>query len=184
MSWNGIKTWTNEPLINTDLNTYVSDNLDALKNPPSKISNLNESSNYTLVAGGATAFANVDSTDTEGKLRLTIDTTGGAIFVTGMFTVNNNTTAIATQFTLSVDGTIHPAAGDDGIFSHRPNVGANTQLLVSFNYWLHGYSAGTHIIRLMWKVSGASTATLYAGAGTSLFDVHPQFAVMELGNFS
>lgn len=126
------KTWTNEPLVANDLNTYVSDNLRALKNPPSKIYNINESSNYTLVAVGATAFANVDTGDTEGKFRLTIDTKGGAIFVTGMLTVSNNTANIATQFTLSVDGTIYALAGDDGICSYRPNVGANTQIPISF----------------------------------------------------
>lgn len=183
MTYNGVKTWTNEPLTAADMNTYLSDNIDALKNPPSKIYNANESANYTTTS---TTFTNVDATDTEGKFRLTITTTGGAILVTAMLTITNNTTNATVHFALSVDGTVYAPTGaiEDGICASKPNVGANTNMVVPIVYWIYGQSAGSHIIRLMWKITTASTATLFAGAGTAGADVHPQFAVMELGNFS
>jgi hypothetical protein len=68
-------------------------------------------------------------------------------------------------------------AGDDGILVHsladnnQPNhIGFDrtTQLL-----------PGTHDFTLYWKTNINSTTTLYAGAGTSGFDVHPQFYARE-----
>jgi hypothetical protein len=176
MTWTEPKTWTNEPLIASDMNTHIRDNLEALKDPPSNSYVLNESANFTT---SSATFTNVDPLDTDGKLRLEITTSDVDVMVSFNGVVNNNTNPGSVYFTLSVDGTIISDGGDDGIIGLNTNSGT-LRIPVSFTRLITGLSAGPHIFRLMWKVTTATTGTLYAGAGTANADFHPQFWAREV----
>lgn len=177
MAYTEPKVWTNEPLVSTDMNTYVSDNLTALKEPPSAHYELDEGSNFQTTS---TSFTNVDGTDTDGLLRHTITTTGGDIMVwfNGMVAINTDTTGVFLNVSLdNVDVTTN-----DGITGfYRFTSGVNgSRFPISFFYMITGVSAGSHTLRLRWKVVGSATATLYAGAGTTGGDIHSQFGVREM----
>lgn len=162
MTWTQPKTWASEPLTSGDLNTHLRDNLEALKEPPSANYILNESSDYTTTS---TSFVDVDAT----KLALTITTNGGDVMVHFHAMVANSSQH--TFWDIDVDGT--RIGTNDGIVR-----GAGTSI-VCFTRLITGLAAGSHTFKLQWKVN-AGTATLYAGAGTSNGDLHPQFWVREV----
>jgi hypothetical protein len=164
MAWTQPKTWASEPLTSSDLNTHLRDNLEILKDPPSDDNILNQGSDYTTTS---TAFVNIDGTN----LSLTITTQGGAVMVHFHGVVGNGTGTVFLDFT--IDSVRH--GGDDGII----RTVSNNQQGISFTRLITGLAAGSHTFTLQWKVN-ANTGTLYAGAGTSLFDVHPQFWVREV----
>lgn len=167
MAYTTPKTWTNEPLVASDLNTHLRDNMEALKDPPSANYELNESSDYSTTSA---SFVDVDGTN----LSLAVTTTGGDLMVHFHGSINN-AGGFATLLDLDIDGS--PVAGDDGIITVK---GASTDIIAAcFTRLITGLSAGAHTIKLQWKVLG-STSTLYAGAGTSNKDVHPQFWVREV----
>jgi hypothetical protein len=131
---------------------------------------LNESSNYTTTS---TSFADIDAV----KLALSITSNGGDVLVQfhGTFTINAASTF---WLELMVDGVAH--AGDDGIGGFSvPATGAG--VTASFTRLIKGLSAGSHTFKLRWKTL-SNTLTLYAGAGTASWDVHPQFWVKEIFN--
>jgi hypothetical protein len=52
---------------------------------------------------------------------------------------------------------------------------------LQFTRLVTGLAAGVHTFNLQWAVEDAvNTITLYAGAGTASYDLHPQFWVREL----
>ncbi|RMF81298.1 MAG: hypothetical protein D6737_05470 [Chloroflexi bacterium] len=176
--WSPPRTWVTGELVTADiLNTHIRDNLDFLKDPPTALATLDEIANYTTTS---TTFVDVDNT--EGKFKHTKQVFGGdvlAIFV-GNVKIGNSNQYI--HFNISVDGVDHFA--DDGLLAVHPGSvtsGENIRWPVCIVARLTGVAAGTRIFRLRWKVS-ANTATLYAGAGTSNVDIHPQFWIMEVGN--
>lgn len=76
MAWTTPKTWAAEPLTSSDLNTYVRDNQNHLKN---RLDNnaehtANEGSDYTTTS---TSFVDVDATN----FSHTITTNGGAVLI-------------------------------------------------------------------------------------------------------
>jgi hypothetical protein len=165
MAWTTPKTWNTGDLVTaTDLNTHLRDNLDALKGPPTGSYVLNQGSDYTTTS---TSFVDLDATN----LSLTITTTGGDVLVvfagTGLTAGGN-----AVYLDITLDGT--RVGGNDGIVDIY-----NGYFPIPLVYLLRSVSAGSHTIKLQWKVSGG-TGTLFAGAGTSAFDLHPQFWVREV----
>ena len=168
MAWTTPRTWVTDELVTASImNTHVRDNLDALKSPPSASYVLNQGSDYTTTS---TSFVNVDGTN----LSLGITTSGGAVMVGFHGTVDADDSAAKIHFEVEVDGARN--AGDDGIvFVENHLYGAP----VSFVRLITGLSAAAHTFKLQWKTS-AGTATLFAGAGTSGKDVHPQFWVREV----
>jgi len=170
MAYTTPKTWvTGEALTATDMNTYIGDNLAALKNPPTDLYDVDESADYTTTS---TSFVDIDATD----LALTITTTGGDVIACFVGT-SLLSTAGGLYFNVDVDGVA--AAGEDGITMWQL-VTANQRHSVGFAFLIQGLSAASHTFKLQWKVNGAVTGTLYAGAGTSNYDLHPQFWVREL----
>lgn len=166
------KTWTNEPLVYSDLNTHLRDNMEALKDPPSANYELNESSNYSTTS---TSFVDIDAT--AGKLSLTITTNGGDVLV-GFHGALAHSVPDNIYFDIDVDGTRH--AGDDGILGLAPYATfAGGRASVSFVRLITGLAAGSHTFKLQWKTK-TGTGTLLAGAGTSNGDTHPQFWVREV----
>lgn len=165
MAWTTPKTWVNnEPLTASDLNTHLRDNLNALKAPPAAQYTLDESSNYTTTGS---SFVNIDGT----KLSLTIVTSGGDVLIG--FTGSVNPGGFITYFDVEMDGT--RIGGNDGILA----VASSNVTPIPLVYLKTGVSAGSHMFKLQWKTSGGTT-TLYAGAGTASYDLHPQFWVREV----
>lgn len=162
--WTTPKTWTNEALTSSDMNTHLRDNLLALKSPPTDSYICNEVSDYATVQ---TTFVDVDAAN----LALTITTTGGDVLISfhGHIYANGGICSLD----VDVDGT--RIGTNDGI----TNVYTAYHQAVSFTRLLTGLAAGTHTFTLQWKTS-AGTATLYAGAGTANHDHHPQFWVREI----
>lgn len=148
-------------------NTYIRDNQRALKDPPSANHEVNEASNYTT---SSDTWADIDTTD----LTLSITTTGGAVMIgfVGSFIGGGNTGVVD----VAVDSTriVNQATG--GMLFIVTDAGAK---VYSFVHIIEGLSAGVHTFALQWRrLSG--TITLYAGAATANYDVHPQFWAREL----
>jgi len=163
-TWRTPITWTVGQLVTaTNLNEQLRDNLEFLKTPPTALYNVNQASDYTTTS---TTFVDVDATN----LLLTIATAGGDVLIVFMG-YGGGTSRL--YFDIAIDGV--RMAGDDGFLSAVNAV--NTPItLVALK---QGLSAGSHTFKLQWKVN-SGTGTLYAGAGTSGFDVHPQFFVREV----
>jgi hypothetical protein len=149
----------------------------ALKSPPAFLVAVNDSANYTT---SSVTFVDIDSAG-DPDLSEDIATTGGNLLVhfEGGFTHSNTAGRIYLDFT--VNGTRH--YGDDGgpmldLSAITNSDGAVFQL--SLTARVTGIVADTYTIAMQWKTTGA-TATLYAGAGTSNYDVHPQFWAIEIG---
>ena len=170
MAYTTPTTQTTGTLIDaTTWNRDIVDNIIALKSPPSANYDVDEASNYTVSAGGA--FVDVDGTN----LSLTITTTGGDVMIHfhGTFRLN---AAGSMMLNVTQDGSV--IAADDG-FIHFTTFASTDRMPISFTRLVTGVSAGSHTFNLRWK-SVTATATLYAGAGTSNEDTHPQFWVREV----
>lgn len=167
MAWTTPRTWvTNEVVTAAIMNQYIRDNQVSLKDPPFAQYVLNEGADYTTTS---TSFVNVDATD----LALSITTAGGVVEIHFHGIVTNSSTAF-NNFDVEIDGS--PYAGDDGITSGVVSAGVKEQ--ISFTVRKSGLSAGSHTFKLQWKTN-TGTATLYAGAGTSGYDQHGEFWVVE-----
>lgn len=168
MAWIAPTTRTTGELITASIwNTDITDNLDALKDPPSENYEANEAADYST---SSTTFVNVDATN----LALTITTTGGDVLV-GFHGALQITSTYILYFDLDVDGSRE--GGDDGITCIEQAIDAKN---VAFVRLITGLSAGSHTIKLQWKTSnGGAVAKLWAGAGTASYDLHPQFWLRE-----
>lgn len=166
--WTTPKTWAVDELVTASaLNTHLRDNLNALKTPPSAHYECNEASDYTT---SGTSFADVDATN----LALTITTNGGDVLVHFHGLVSNTVGRVFLDVYES-DGAAR-IAGDDGMIRSGLNGEAET---LTFTRLITGLSAGEHTFKLQWKVN-TGTGTLYAGAGSTNADVHPQFWAREM----
>ena len=171
MAWTTPKTWSSEPLTSNDLNTYIRDNQNEIK---SRLDNQasyqpDELTDYTTTSA---SFVAVDTSN----LALSATTTGGQVlcWFSGVATHSGSSNRV--YFDVEVDGTRFGL--DDGIICIRPS-GANAPECASFLILITGLSNGSHTFKLMWKTN-TPTATLWAGAGTTNFDLHPQFGVKEV----
>jgi hypothetical protein len=166
--WTAPRTWATGELVTAAiLNAHVRDNLEFLKSPPTTSFIADQSSDYTTTS---TSFANVNATD----LALNITTSGGDVLLvfSGSVLVSSNTVF----FDVDMDGI--RIGGDDGLIAATTG-GASNRIAVTLVRLVRNVVAGSHTFKLQWKVGGGS-ATLYAGAGTSQGDLHPQFFVREV----
>ena len=168
-TWTAPKTWaTGELVTATDMNTYLRDELEFLKDPPTATYVLNEGSDYSTTS---TSFVDVDGTN----LSLALTTAGGDVMI-GFFGLFRSSSTFQVHLDVAVDGARW--GGDDGIVAMR--VSSNVpDREAGFVVLMQGLSAGAHTFDLQWKVSGG-TMTLYAGAGTANADVHAQFWAREV----
>jgi hypothetical protein len=170
--WTAPRTWAVGELVTAALlNTHLRDNLEALKVPPTALHNVNQGSDYQTTS---TSFVNVDATN----LALTIVTGGGDVLIGFYGFVNVAAGAKFAYFDVEIDGV--RMAGDDGLVAANSQQSANQAFCVSFVTLKQGLAAGTHTFKLQWKATSAATLTLYAGAGTTALDLHPQFWVREV----
>ena len=172
MAYTTPKTWTNEPLLASDLNTHLRDNMDAIKDPPFDEAYINEATDYTTAS---TSLVDVDAT--EGKFQHTITTNGGDIMVWFCVSMEQSSTN-QVYFEIDVDGS--PLGGDDGLYTVKNHTaGARAGIWATWLGFVTGLSAGSHVFKLQWATN-TGTATLYAGAATAGRDVHPNFGVREV----
>lgn len=170
MAYTTVPTFTDTSATAANGNTYIRDNQRALKDPPSQNYESNEGTDYskTLVA-----WVNVDT-----DFNFSITTTGGDVLLgfTGVAIVSGGGLDKRGYFDVSVDGTRIINQTHGGLATI-----VNTRALVQFTRLVTGLSAGAHTFNLQWALEdGANTITLYAGAGTASYDIHPQFWVREL----
>jgi hypothetical protein len=172
-AWTTPATWAVDQLVTADdLNTHLRDNLNALKTPPSAHYECDEGSDYTLTSAGA--WYNVDASN----LAFTLTTSGGDVFVHFFGTLSHSNNSTAVYLDVDVDGS--RVGGDDGLVLSQGAYDANRAYAISFTCLITGLSADEHTFTLQWKRLGAATITLFAGAGTSGKDVHPQFWAREM----
>ena len=170
-TWVTPRTWSAGELVTASImNAHVRDNLNALKLPAGSYNTINEGADYTT---NSTSFGDIDSTD----MAFTITTGGGDVLI--FFTASVLATA---SLTVSFD--IHESVAGTQFFGNDGLVGYATtstaiSIGVAFCARITGLSAASHTFKIQWKVS-ASTATMYAGAGTSNKDWHPQLFAFEL----
>ncbi len=167
--WTPPATWTVNQLVTAgDLNEQVRDNMEWLKNPPMGFRKLDEGADYSTTS---TSFVIADI-----LVGATLDVVGGNVLVGFSGTVEvTGTNLVYLDVVRAGAGRV---GGDDGIVVCRRQT-SGSLYPCSFTYLITGVPAGSQTFRLMWKVSGG-TATLYAGAGTSSFDVHPMFWAREV----
>lgn len=169
MAWTTPKTWSSEPLTSIDLNTYVRDNQNHLKDRlDAGASSI--ISGATLLSTTAHDFVDVDAT----KLSLTLTTHGGDVLLGFTGTVRNNARAGTTYINVAVDGVDYIA--DDGLIGVRiaTDGDQSRNKPVSFVMLISGLSAGSHSFKLRWKASRTSTASM------DIVDLHPQFWAKEI----
>lgn len=156
----------------SNYNTDVVNNLIHLKDPNFELYQSNETGDYTVTS---TSFADVDGAGSQLTLTITLDVTADlAIGFQGSWICTSGTDRL--YLDVDIDGV--KLGGDDGLIGARPvTTAAGTP--ISFVVWKLAASSGAHTVKLQAKVSG-STHTLFAGAGTSNGDLHPQFWVKEM----
>lgn len=168
------RTWTPGEIVTAALlNTELRDALNTLKDPPTAHFEADQVSDYTTTS---TIFTDVDNT--AGRFNLTIETTGGDVMVgfIGSVRISTTTGDDNVWFNIMVDA--NDLIPDDGFAVYSPQDAYVVP--VGFVYLVTDLSAGSHSFKLRWKVISGRTATLYAGAGTANFNVHPQFWVREV----
>lgn len=169
MGYTTPRTWNAETVTNEKWIVELKDNLNAIKDPPSQNYEANEGTDYTKTLA---AWANVDT-----DYNFSITTTGGDVLIgfMGTLLVSGGGLSKVGYLDVAVDGTriINTTDGGLGVVLITG--------LVSFTRLVTGLAAGVHTFNLQWKPEdGANTITLYAGAGTASYDLHPQFWVREL----
>ncbi|MCY4062378.1 MAG: hypothetical protein OXG53_08420 [Chloroflexi bacterium] len=169
MAWTTPKTWSSEPLTSIDLNTYVRDNQNHLKDRLDASAS-RVISGATLLTTTANDFVDVDTT----KLSLTLTTHGGDVLLGFTGTVRNSARTGTTYLNVAVDGADYIA--DDGPISVRlaTDVDSARNKPISFVLLITGLSAGSHSFTLRWKTSSNSTASM------DIVDLHPQFWAKEI----
>ena len=169
MPWSSPKTWSSEPLTSADLNRYVRDNQnhikDRLDNSISRIA-----SGATSLTTSSTSFVDVDAS----RLSVSLRTHGGDILLGFTGTVRNSRDSGVVHFNIAVDGVDY--IDDDGIISCQiasDNDTGNEKPL-SFVMLIAGLSAGRHSFKLRWKTASSNVATM------DIVDLHPQFWAKEI----
>lgn len=166
MAWTTPKTWSSEPLTSLDLNTYMRDNQNHLKD---RLDNgaQNIVSGATVLTTNADVFVDVDAD----KLSLTLVTNGGDVLVGFTGTLQSSLSGRKTWLNVAVDGVDYIA--DDGIIGINAR-GENVHAPMSFVLLVTGLGAGNHTFKLRWKTEGNAIAKL------DVVDLHPQFWAKEL----
>lgn len=169
MAWTTPKTWTSEPLTSVDLNTYVRDNQNHLKD---RI----DSSASTVVSGinnystTATEWVDVDPQ----SLALTLQTHGGDVLLGFTGAIYHSGDSKVTYFNIAVDDSDY--FSDDGVTKfHNPSDNDVFRFKpLSIVIMIPSLSPGSHIFKLRWKTSQDNTATM------DIVGTHPQFWAKEI----
>lgn len=180
MAWQGTKTWSPKELGRaTDFNTYISDNLDYLLNGRAGGGSvLNEASEYTI---NSSTYTSIDTTDMARTLTVAEDACHVLVLFAATVSWSGSGTDVSVvQFDLLVDNVRYSA--DDGLAftQFSSNVPGIRTVPIVADLTL---DQGSHTIELQWRrittAGSNATITLYAGGGTSNYNIHPNFIVRE-----
>lgn len=165
MAWTSPKTWSSEPLTSSDLNTYVRDNQDYLKdrldNSVSKII-----AGTTALSTSSDIFVDIDSE----KLSISLTTHGGDVLVGFTGTIKSANSSRPVSVNLAVDGVLYFA--DNGIMNVQPQ--SNLSMPLCLVMLVTGLDAGAHTFKLRWKTHRSNTASM------EITSLHPQFWAKEI----
>ena len=165
MVWTSPKTWSSEPLTSSDLNTYVRDNQDHLKD---RLDN-----SVSKIITGTTALSTSSETfvdiDTE-KLSISLTTHGGDVLVGFTGTIKSVHPSRPVSVNLAVDGVLYFA--DDGIMNVQPQ--SNLSMPLCLVMLVTDLDAGAHTFKLRWKTHRSNTASI------EITSLHPQFWAKEI----
>lgn len=169
MAWTSPKTWTSEPLTSSDLNTYVRDNQDHLKDRLDNSASKIVSGNVTLSTNSET-FVDIDSD----KLSISLLTHGGDVLVGFTGTVKTTTTSRPIFYNLAVDG-VHYFA-DDGVMQTIGGADGfrNQPVPLCLVVLVTNLDAGAHTFKMRWKTHRTNTASM------EITSLHPQFWAKEI----
>lgn len=169
MAWTSPKTWTSEPLTSIDLNTYVRDNQNHLKDRiDSSVSRVvSGAANYSTTA---TEWVDVDPRE----LSLTLQTHGGDVLLGFTGAIRHHANNKASYFNIAVDDKdyfsddgvtqFHNAARED-VFRFKP---------LSIVVMIPALAPGSHVFKLRWKTGSGNTALM------DVVETHPQFWAKEI----
>ena len=169
MAWTSPKTWTSEPLTSIDLNTYVRDNQNHLKDRiDSSASHIvSGSTNYSTTA---TAWVDVDMKE----LSLTLQAHGGAVLIGFTGAIRHHADSKVTYFNIAVDDNDY--FSDDGLTQFH-NAGRDDGLRfkpISFVVMIPALTTGSHVFKLRWKTVRGNTTVM------DIEKTHPQFWAKEI----
>lgn len=145
MAWTTPKTWTNEPLVASDLNTHLRDNLEALKNPPSYSYQSASGYSTTSTTPVLVDSSNMNETITLESVRNVLVGFNGTVANTGS---NHVFFALQRNGGNIMQGTV--TGGGAGVFRH-----------LALEVLLEDLPIGTHTFAIKWWVS-ANTGALSA----------------------
>ena len=169
MAWTSPKTWSSEPLTSSDLNTYVRDNQEHLKDRLDNSASKAATGKTALSVSSAT-FVDVDSA----RLSLDLTTHGGDALIGFTGTVKCSFIGGAVYFNLSVDGVDYFAGNGIALSVASDTAELSYFKPVSFVALVTELDAGAHTFRLRWKTHQSNTATM------NVASLHPQFWAKEL----
>ena len=169
MAWTTPKTWSSEPLTSIDLNTYVRDNQNHLKDRLDSGASASASGSSNI-STTSTEFVDADAD----QLSLSLTTHGGDVLLGFTGTVQNSANGATTSLNVAVDGVNF--VGNDGVTRHgiARNDENNRYQSLSFVILIRGLSPGAHTFNLRWKTTANNTATI------DIVSLHPQFWAKEI----
>lgn len=167
MAWTTPKTWSSEPLTSIDLNTYVRDNQNHLKDRLDNAASRSVSG-AVILSSTASEFVDVDPTN----LSLTLITHGGDVLLGFTGALKHSGSNTTTYFNIAVDGVDYIA--DNGITGFTTSGDTGRYKPLSFVVLIAGLSAGSHTFRLRWKTTRNNRASI------DIVDLHPQFWAKEI----
>ncbi len=167
MAWTTPKTWSSEPLTSLDLNTYVRDNQNHLKDRLDNAAS-HSVSGAIILASTANEFVDVDPTN----LSLTLITHGGDVLLGFTGALKHSGSNATTYFNVAVDGVDYIA--DDGIIAYAGASDTRRFKPLSFVLLIAQLSPGSHTFKLRWKTTRNNTASI------DIVDLHPQFWAKEI----
>jgi hypothetical protein len=156
------KTWAVDGLLGaTDMNTYVRDNVAALKNPPSFLTAF--ASGALMLSTTATTFTAISS-----ALSASLGTYGGDIMVFIQLQLAGDTDTRRISLDWLVNGTALYGAYAFGAGRARPgaNTAATGNTTVFGPLLVTGLASGTHVFQPVWKTE-AGTAFTWATTGAA-----------------
>lgn len=173
MAWTTPKTWNaDEVLTASDMNTYVRDNTEALRNRESDDYVLDGGTDYTYALA---TWADIDSTNLSLQVTISGEETHLEVHFHGVFSVSAINSDVQLDFT--VNGVRQ--GGQAGIIGMR-FTSTGQRMPITFTRLIGPLSPGTYTINMQWKTNATATMTLYNGAaGTVNTDFESQFWIHE-----
>lgn len=174
MSYTDVPSFSdNTRFTKAQMNTYLRDNLEALKNPPTDAYiSVGHTADWSTTS---TSFTDVDATNLALSITTTGDGAGGnSDVMIGICGTVYTSGAARIYFQILEDGSTLNIDGDGWFVTENTGARGIGQIFLRVNA-----SPGAHSYKLQWKVS-SGTAVLLANSGVSTRDCRFQFWAREV----